>query len=104
MIEREYNLETGQLVERPANDFGTPPIIQSVVPTLSPRQIRLALNRANLRDAVELAVATGDRDLKDWWEFSSRFERDHPRVVAMGANLGVSPTDLDALWQLGITL
>lgn len=71
---------------------------------ISPRQIRQALTRASLRSQVEAAVAAGNQDLKDWWEFATVFEREHPMVVAMGDSLGQTPAQLDALWSLGASL
>lgn len=71
---------------------------------ITPRQIRMALTQAGLRTVVETAVAAGSQDLKDWWEFSTYFERTHPQVVAMAAALGVSDAQLDSLWALGATL
>lgn len=71
---------------------------------ISPRQIRQALTRAGLRASVEAAVASGDQDLKDWYEFSTAFDRQNPQVTAMGVALDVSPTSLDELWALGATL
>lgn len=71
---------------------------------ISPRQIRQALTRAGLRASVESAVAAGDQDLKDWWEFSTAFDRLNPQVVAMGSAVGQSSGQLDALWALGATL
>lgn len=71
---------------------------------ISPRQIRQALTRAGLRTAVEAAVAAGDQDLKDWYEFSTAFERLNLQVVAMGEALSVSPASLDDLWALGASL
>ena len=75
-----------------------------VIPSISPRQIRMALTRVNLRAYVEAAVASGDTDLKDWWEFSTSFERLNPQVIAMGTALGQTAEELDALWLLGSTL
>lgn len=77
--------------------------------SLSPRQIRQAMNRmpygaGTLRDAVEAAVAAGDRDLKDWWEFSTYFERTSPHVAAMVLKLGVSDAQANDLWALGASL
>ena len=76
----------------------------TVYASLTPRQIRMALTRAGLRDEVEAAVAAGDQDIKDWWEFSTAFERNHPEVLAMQAALSVSNESLDLLWSLGATL
>lgn len=81
-----------------------PPLPPPPIAPISPRQIRQALTRAGLRTAVEAAVLAGDQDLKDWWEFSTSFERLNPQVVAMGVALGQSDAALDALWQLGASL
>lgn len=77
--------------------------------SVSPRQIRQSMNRtswgeATLRDAVEAAVAAGDRDLKDWWEFSTVVERSNPQVVAMATALDMDDAALDDLWRLAATL
>lgn len=77
--------------------------------SVSPRQIRQAMHRTTygngtLRDAVEAAVVAGDRDLKDWWDFSSYFERTSPHVAAMATALNVSEAALDELWALAATL
>ena len=71
---------------------------------ISPRQIRQALTRVGLRTAVEAAVAAGGQDLKDWYEFSTAFERNNAQVIAMGVALSVSPSSLDDLWALGASL
>lgn len=81
-------------------DIPPPPPIAPI----SPRQIRQALTRAGLRASVEAAVAAGDQDLKDWYEFSTAFERLNPQVTAMGVALGVSASALDDLWALGASL
>ena len=84
--------------------FTTPAPVVLVPTSVSPRQIRQALTRAGLRASVEAAVAAGDQDLKDWWEFSTSFERLNPQVVSMGSLLGQTDEQLDALWILGNTL
>ena len=71
---------------------------------VSPRQIRQALTRATLRSAVETAIASGDQDTKDWWEFATQFERQHPMVVAMGKSMKQTDAQMDALWQLAASL
>lgn len=71
---------------------------------ISPRQIRMALSREGLRAAVEAAVAAGDQDTKDWWEYSTVFERNHQKVAEMAAALKVTDGQVDALWALGTTL
>lgn len=85
--------------------FTAPPAPPTSVPTsVSPRQIRQALTRANLRTQVETAVAAGDQDLKDWWEFATSVERQNEHVIAMGTALGQTTEQLDQLFQLASTL
>ena len=71
---------------------------------VSPRQIRMALTRTGLRAQVESAVASGDQDLRDWYEYSTIFERTNAQVMAMGKVLNQTETQLDALWQLAAIL
>jgi len=78
--------------------------IAAIPISVSPRQIRQALTRAGLRASVEAAVLAGDPDLKDWWEFSTQFERVNTQVTAMGSTLGVTEQQLDDLWILASSL
>lgn len=75
-----------------------------VPPSVSPRQIRMALTRIDMRLAVETAVAAGDQDLKDWWEFSTSVDRNNMQVEAMATALGLSTQQLDDLWTLAYSL
>lgn len=73
-----------------------PPIL-----VVSARQLRRALRIMDLRDAVEAAVAgSGDPDLQDYWQFTSEFHRDHPKVALMVAAVGKTSAEADALWAL----
>lgn len=76
-------------------------LVLPVPDSISPRQIRMALTRAGLRDAVEHAVSVGDQDIRDWWGYSTVFERTNPQVLAMSTALGVSEAQVDDLWRLG---
>ena len=76
----------------------------AAVTRISPRQIRMALTQSNLRSQVEAAVAAGSQDMKDWYEYSTYFDRNHPQVLAMAIALNVTDAQLDALWALAATL
>ena len=78
--------------------------IAKIPASVSPRQIRQALTAASLRASVEAAVAAADQDTKDWWEFATAFERQHPMVIAMATGLGVTARQLDDLWTLAGSL
>lgn len=70
----------------------------------SPRQIRQALNAAGLRQQIEAGVAAADQDTRDWWEFATSFESDHPSVLAMCAALGISDAQRQQVFDLAATL
>ena len=78
--------------------------VAAIPASVSPRQIRQALTRAGLRASVEAAVAAGDQDTKDWYEFATEFRRDSTVVTGLGLALGVSDLQLDDLWTLAGTL
>lgn len=78
---------------------------QAAVPdAVTPRQIRLALTAAGLRQTVETAVKNGSQDLRDWWEYSLTIERNNALIVSMAAQLGVTEQQLDNLFRQAATL
>ncbi|MFZ2972230.1 MAG: hypothetical protein WA049_06290 [Ferribacterium limneticum] len=88
------------------NGFLVPASIPAPVPqSITPWQIRKALNQLGLRSAVESAVASSsDQAVKDGWEFATEFVRSSPLVIGMGAALGKTGSELDALFTLGASL
>jgi len=66
--------------------------------SVSPRQARIALNAAGLRQAVEDWVATQDQNIKDSWEFSLEIRRDDPLILAAAAALSLTEQQLDSLF------
>lgn len=71
---------------------------------VTPRQIRLALTAAGLRTTVEQAVAAGNQDLKDWWEYALDIERNNALIVSMSEQLGMTSEQVDDLFKLAATL
>lgn len=79
--------------------------VVTVPEEISPRQFRQALTKFGFRQQVEGAIAASvDQNLKDWWEFTSAFQRRHPEVLAMATALGFSDAQLDQVWIYGATL
>lgn len=78
--------------------------VAAIPSSVSPRQIRQALTASGLRSSVEAAVAAGDQDIKDWWEYSTTFDRVNPQVTAMAQALNVTERQLDDLWTLAASL
>lgn len=105
----QHDISTGETTEREmtpeeVTEYETAQSAVYIPHSISPRQIRQALTRIGLRTQVEQAVTNGDQDLKDWWEFSTAFERGHPQVIVMGTALGIDSSSIDSLWQLGASL
>ena len=81
------------------------PQYPQVPQSITPWQIRKALNQLGLRSAVEAAVAAStDQDLKDGWAVATEFNRLSPFVIDIGAALGKTDAELDALFTLGAGL
>lgn len=75
----------------------TPEEIRASMPTLTARQLRLAL-LPRLDEVEGIIEASGDRALKVEWEYATTFERLHPAIVSIGAALGLTPEEIDDLW------
>lgn len=71
--------------------------------SVSPMQIRLALNQLGLRQIIEDAVASGSQDLKDMWEFATEFKRDYPLLIQLGIDLEITPEEIDNIFRLAVT-
>lgn len=107
MSKIQVNVQTGEVVEIPLTqeevDERNSQVI--IIPNaVSPRQIRMALTRTDLRVQIEQIVQSGDQDLKDWYEYSTIFERNNPQVEAMATALGLTPQQVDDLWILASSL
>lgn len=80
----------------------TPPVVPE---SISPRQFRQSLNHFGFRQQVDNGVAaSGDQDLKDWYEYTSDFQRHHPKVLFMAQQLGFTSDQLDQVWSYGAAL
>jgi hypothetical protein len=71
---------------------------------LSAWQVRKVLTASGLHAQVEAAVLAADQDTQDAWHYASNFQRDDPILNAMAVSLGITPKDLDNIFDLGITL
>ncbi len=74
--------------------------LEGIIPTeVSRLQARLALLAAGKLDEIEAAIAAAaDRTLAIYWQDTSHFHRDHPRLLALATSLGMSPAEVDALF------
>ena len=69
------------------------------VETVSAMQARIALRRAGLLAQVEAAVAQGDDELQDAWEYAIEWKRSSPTIAAIGTALGLSEAQIDDLFR-----
>ena len=72
--------------------------------TVTPWQIRKALNQLGLRASVEAAVAASSQEVKDGWEFASEFRSDNELIAQLCSALGKTEGERVALFQLAATL
>ena len=79
--------------------------------TCTPRQARLAMmdtpfgEYPSLLTAVEAAIyASGDDALIVSWEYATEWRRNDPAINAIGAALGLTDTDIDALFTRALAI
>ncbi len=86
---------------RPAFDGEIPAPALSVTPW----QIRKALNAIGLRASVEAAVAAStDITIKDGWEFATEFREDDAFVIGLGAAMGKTAAEMHSVFLLAKSL
>lgn len=84
-----------------AFDPSTPAVPQQVTAL----QARRALRAAGLYEAVKTAVdAAADPDVQDSWEYAAVWHRDAMWIAALGAQLSLSPEQIDALFVQAASL
>lgn len=88
--------------------FGNTPrpalVAPEVFTSLSPWQVRQALNLSGHRAAVEGMIAASPIEINDAWKFASEFQRNNDMLVQMTAALGMTSAEVDDLFRLGSTL
>ena len=80
------------------------PTVQIVPQTVTMRQARLALLGAGLLSTVETAIAGAGAAAAIEWEYAGDVQRASGLVPAMATALGMSETQIDALFVQAATL
>ena len=83
----------------PADPAHTPAPI-----SVSPWQIRKALNAAGLRTAIESAVGAADQTTQDAWQYATEFVETDPVAIAMCAVIGKTDEERHELFALAASL
>lgn len=78
--------------------FARPAPVGHVPAEVTDLQARLALIAAGKLSAVEAAVASADEATRAWYDRALTWRRDSPIIAALAPVLGLSSSDLDALF------
>ena len=79
------------------------------MPVLTSRQLRLGLvlngiSLSSVEAAIDAIEDETDREVaRIEWEYATTFERSHPLVNQIGAALGLTPEQIDAMWTEAAT-
>lgn len=71
---------------------------------VSMRQARLILLSKGILDDVNSHISNLDKALQIEWEYATIVDRSSPLVVAIGSRLGLTDTEIDAMFQEASTL
>jgi hypothetical protein len=114
MQRTSVNVMTGEVTVvdlTPEEIAALPPPAPPVMPTITRRQLRLALLRLGVTgDQVEAQIAAMpgtpiEREAAMIeWQDATTYERNHPLVVMLGAALGLTEAQIDAAWMGAATL
>lgn len=69
-----------------------------------PLQLRRALRQTGDYAAVVAALSLADEETQEAWEYASEVRRLDPMIEAMRLALGKSPEEVDAIFELAVTL
>ena len=67
-------------------------------------QFRKALRQLGKMDAVKSYVEQADEETQEAWEYATEFKRLDPFIVGGMAALGVSDAEVDAVFELAVTM
>jgi hypothetical protein len=102
-----------EMTEAEAAEFvaSLPPPAPPVMPTITARQLRLALLGLGLTGAqveAKIAAMPGTDAAREAalieWEYATTYQRDHATVVALGAALGLTTAQIDNAWRSAAVL
>ena len=75
-----------------------------VLPTVTPRQAKIALYRAGLLDVVIAYIATAPREIQIEWEEALEFKPDYAPIMSAAAALGIPSDQVLQLFAVAATI
>ncbi len=116
-VSTNHPIITGETEEAVASQEGLslknkdiPAAPKSVPKMVTPRQLRLALLKSgvsltNISNAIDnIPDAATKAGALIEWEYANVFERNHPLIVSLGGQLGLTSKQIDSLFILANTL
>jgi hypothetical protein len=94
-----YDIATGEITVDP--DFVPEPVASpppQVPVAVTMRQARLVLHQIGKLPAVDAAIAQADATAQIEWEYAHEIRRDAALVIGIGAALGLTEAEIDALF------
>lgn len=88
----------GDIYDPGTGTFSPAPPVVVVPASVSMRQARLALLSAGLLDQVNALIATQSQATQIEWDYASDVWRDRDLVASLGAGLGLTGAQIDALF------
>lgn len=88
----------------------TPEKIRASLPNLTARQLRLGLvnggfTLSQVQSVIDsMPEGAAKETAKIEWEYATTFNRTHPLIATVGAALGLSDEQIDAMWMAAVDL
>ena len=105
----DYEWQDGEWVHVPLPP-PTPEEIRAAMPPLTARQLRLGLigGGFSLSQVGQAIDAIPDEQHKAVaeieWQYAAQFERLHPLIEQVGTSIGLTPEQIDAMWEQALSL
>lgn len=90
--------ERDQLAAQVAAVQGAGASVDGVPVAVTRLQAKMALYSAGLLDDADAIIAQADGVTTLFWREAATFERSHPLIASLGAQLGLTSEDIDALF------
>lgn len=100
----------GNTIAAYAEPTPTPEETRAAMPSLTARQLRLGLvgggfSITQVENAIAAIPDEQQRSVAEIeWEYASQFERMHPLIGQVGDALGMTPEQIDQMWEQALEL
>ena len=106
--EISIDVSTGERTEREMTPEEVAQFVDYVPPvpqSATRARAKIALVRAGkYADVNDYVASSNNLELQIWWNEAADFERNHPYVLGVAAQLGWTDTQLDHLFRLAATV